>query len=56
MEETAQYFKKRFFYEQILDFHCQNFMPHIEITKFCQNHWSLMFTDVTLKGGDKKVM
>jgi hypothetical protein len=40
MQETAQYFEKRFFYEQVLDFHF-HYMPHIEITKFCQSHWSL---------------
>jgi hypothetical protein len=40
MEETAQYFEKRFFYIQVIDFHgpFQNVMPHIEIMKFCQNH------------------
>jgi hypothetical protein len=30
------------FYKQISDFHSLSkiFMPHIEIVKFCQNHWS----------------
>ncbi len=33
---------KTVFYKQILDFTFQNFMPHIEIMKFYQNHWSLI--------------
>jgi hypothetical protein len=39
-KKTAQYFEKRFFL-QILDFHCpsKNFMPHIELMKFCPNHY-----------------
>jgi hypothetical protein len=44
IEETAQYFEKQFFLKQILYFHCPSkmFMPHNEIMKYCQNHWSLI--------------
>ncbi len=32
----------------VLDLHCpsKNFMPHIEIMKFCQNHWSLLWSSL----------
>jgi hypothetical protein len=41
MEETAQYFENGFFIKRCQIF-TQNFMPRIEIMKFCQNHWSLI--------------
>jgi hypothetical protein len=47
MEETAQNFEKRFFINRsqiALPF--QNFMSHIEILKFCQNHWSLLYSEM----------
>ncbi len=46
MEEYGQYFENSF-YKQILRFSLpfRNFMPHIKIMKFCQNHWSLMHID-----------
>ncbi len=34
-------FRKTVFHKQIIDLPFQNFMPHVEIMKFCQNHWSL---------------
>jgi hypothetical protein len=45
MQETVQYFAKKVFFfnrSQIFIALSQNFMPHIEIMKFCQNHWSLL--------------
>jgi hypothetical protein len=45
MEETAEHFEKRFFINRFLSTF-QNFMPHIEIMKFCQNHWSLMCSPI----------
>ena len=42
MEETAQHYEKRFFLSGLrFSSPYQNFMPHIEIMKFCQHHWSL---------------
>jgi hypothetical protein len=40
MEETAQYFEKRFFMNTDLRFLLpfQNFMPNNEIMKICKNH------------------
>jgi hypothetical protein len=35
MEKNAQYFEKQFFL---------NRMPHIEIMRFCLNHWSPMLS------------
>jgi hypothetical protein len=46
MKETAEYFEKRFFLLTGLRFKSpyQNFMPHIEIMKFCLNLRSLQYT------------
>ena len=44
MEETAQNFEKQFFINRYyISLPTQNFMSHIEILKFCQNHWSLLY-------------
>ncbi len=43
MEENAQNFEKRFIINYLrFSLPFQNFMSHIEIMKFCQNHWSPM--------------
>ena len=45
-------FRKTVFYKQILDFHCPSkILCHIEIMKFCQNHWPLAHSlDNLMKG------
>jgi hypothetical protein len=48
MQETDQYFEKRFLVKQVLDFHSPfRIEPHIEFMKFCQNHWSLPYASYT---------
>jgi hypothetical protein len=46
MEETAQNFENGVLLTNLrFSLPFQNFMSHIEIMKFCQNHWSLMSMD-----------
>jgi hypothetical protein len=49
MEETAQHYENSFLYTALrFSLPFQNFMSHIEIFKFCQNHWSLAWTVTVL--------
>jgi hypothetical protein len=43
LQETTQYLEKQFLLTGLrFSSAFQNFMPHIQIVKFCQNRWSLL--------------